>query len=153
MTVPIEPLEPVCVTVEVPVDPDRAFQLFTAEIDRWWPLGTHSVGEERSRGVAFEPQVGGGIVETIEGAESALWGTVLRWEPPQVLAFAWHPAGTPDQSTAVLVRFTATAGGTQVAVDHVGWEQLEQPFVTRAAYVSGWPLVIGNYVAYAGAVG
>lgn len=148
MTPPVEPLEPVSLSVEVPVAPDRAFQLFTAEIDRWWPLDTHSVGQERSRGVGIEPCVGGGIVETIEDGENAVWGTVVRWEPPHVLAYAWHPAGTPDQSTAVLVRFTATAEGTRVAVDHVGWERLELPAVTRAAYVSGWPLVIGDYVAY-----
>lgn len=145
----VEPLEPVSLSVSVPVAPDRAFELFTAEIDRWWPLAALSVGQERSRGVGIEPQVGGGIVETIEDGEIAVWGTVVRWEPPHVLAFAWHPAGTPDQSTAVLVRFTAGPHGTQVAVDHVGWERLELPDVTRAAYVSGWPLVLGGFVAYA----
>lgn len=148
MTPSVEPLEPVSLSVSVAVAPGRAFELFTGEIDRWWPLDTLSVGQERSRGVGIEPQVGGGIVETIEDGETVVWGTVVRWEPPHVLAFAWHPAGTPDQSTAVLVRFSATADGTRVAIDHVGWERLELPAVTRAAYASGWPLVIGGFVAY-----
>lgn len=150
MALPIEPLEPVCVSVTVPVAPDRAFHLFTAEIGRWWPLATHSVGRARSRGVVVEPGVGGRLVESIDGAEAAVWGTVVRWEPPHVLAYTWHPGGTPELATDVLLRFTAAADGTLVEVEHVGWERLARSAEIRADYANGWPTVIRGYVVHAG---
>jgi hypothetical protein len=38
-------LAPIVVDVVVPCPPDRAFEYFTRDIGRWWPLGTHSIGE------------------------------------------------------------------------------------------------------------
>ena len=61
-------LPPVVVTVEVALPPERAFDLFTNGLDRWWPKQTHSVAEDRVREVGIDPRVGGEIFEiTDEG--------------------------------------------------------------------------------------
>lgn len=44
---------PIRKTVTVPVTPQCAFELFTARIGEWWPLATHSVGEDQAMGVVF----------------------------------------------------------------------------------------------------
>jgi uncharacterized protein YndB with AHSA1/START domain len=153
---PEAPLEAIRQSVVVPVRPERAFAAFTGEIGLWWPLARHSVGGERARDVIIEPCVGGRILEQIEGGEQAQWGTVVRWEPPQRLAFTWHP-GRPDgaPATSVEVTFTPAPGdATLVAIEHSGWERLATPAETRREYLNGWPTVIGLYAGHAaGAAG
>ena len=39
--------------VTVPTTPDRAFEVFTAEMSVWWPLVTHSIGADTARRVEF----------------------------------------------------------------------------------------------------
>ena len=58
-------VEPVRKSVTVPATPQRAFELFTAHMQEWWPLRTHSVGAEDAVGVAFGAAVGASIVETM----------------------------------------------------------------------------------------
>src|SRR5262245_64229227 len=99
-----ETLAPVLRAALVPVAPDRAFAAFTAEIGDWWPLETHSVGGAESAGVRMEPGVGGRIVETLGDGAAAAWGTVTAWEPPDLVAFTWHPGRDPEPATEVTVR-------------------------------------------------
>jgi len=63
MTEPANDTMPVRKTVPVPVSPQRAFELFTARFGEWWPLATHSVGEDQATGVVFGEGIGGAIVE------------------------------------------------------------------------------------------
>ena len=82
---------------EVLVDADRdlAFTVFTDRIGAWWPLGGHSVHGEGGSVTFVDPGVGARIVESKEGAEDSVWGTVTRWEPG-----AWSPSpGTPATAT------------------------------------------------------
>jgi hypothetical protein len=47
MTVPARgPLPPLRKSITVGWSPEAAFRRFTAEIASWWPLRSHSVGEE-----------------------------------------------------------------------------------------------------------
>ena len=42
-------------SVEVPADPETAFRLYTAEINRWWKRGTHYWNDRhRAVGLRFE---------------------------------------------------------------------------------------------------
>ena len=50
-------------TVVVPTTPERAFEVFTAEMSAWWPLAGFSIGEDKAREVRFEGAVGGTEVE------------------------------------------------------------------------------------------
>lgn len=88
-------LAPLRKEVRVPQGIHEAFRLFTEEIGSWWPLASHSVGGERSRSVEVETRVGGRIVEVFtddDGRDAtAVWGTVVAWDPPHRLRITWHP--------------------------------------------------------------
>jgi uncharacterized protein YndB with AHSA1/START domain len=135
---------------EVLVDADRdfAFAVFTERIGAWWPLGDHSVhGEDAS--VAFvEPGVGARIVESKDGADDSVWGTVTRWEPGVLIAFTWHPGYGPDEASKVTVTFEETDGKTLVVLEHTGWESFgERAAEARDNYSKGWTVVLGGYAA------
>ena len=78
---------PVRKDVVVRCSPARAFWIFTREIDAWWPLKRHSVGDEQSESVHLEPRIGGQLIETHSGGRRAIWGTILVWDPPDRLVF------------------------------------------------------------------
>jgi uncharacterized protein YndB with AHSA1/START domain len=139
-------VEPVRKSVTVPATPQRAFELFTAHIQEWWPLRTHSVGVEQAVGVAFGEGVGAAIVETLADGTTSVWGTVTRWEPPHLVSFTWH-AGTPEaEATRVEVTFTEDGpGSTVVVLVHSGWEHRRDGASAREGYDSGWEPVIGRF--------
>jgi uncharacterized protein YndB with AHSA1/START domain len=146
-------IEPILKSVTVPAAPERAFELFTAHIGDWWPLGTHSVGIEQAAGVVFGEGRGGQITETLSDGTTSVWGTVTDWEPPHRVAFTWH-AGTPEaEATRVEVTFTPDGpGSTVVRLVHSGWEHRPDGASARDGYESGWEPVIGQFArAAAGA--
>ncbi len=134
------PVAPLRREVRVQCDADTAFELFTAHLGAWWPLGSHSVfGAQGS--VAFED----GIVVERRGADTAVWGTVLRWERPTGFAMTWHPGQGPERATEVAVDFTPDGDGTLVTLIHSGWERLAEPDRARDEYEKGWPVVLSGY--------
>ena len=138
-------------TVIVPCPVERAFEIFTDEIAGWWPLDSHAVDGERSRGVRFEPGPQGRIVEQLADGTDTVWGHVLTWDPPHNLVFSWHPGQDyartqAHEATEVGVRFTLEGDGTRVELDHHGWERLgARGEETREGYDSGWKIVLGRY--------
>lgn len=149
-----EAVAPLVKTLTVPVHPARAFELFTAQLNDWWPLATHSVGEADAESVTLEPRLGGRIVETHSGGRTDVWGTVTAWEPPRLVGFTWHPGRPAAEATAVTVSFTATSegatsdsagAGTTVVLTHSGWEARPDPVAARGGYDSGWDLVLSRF--------
>jgi hypothetical protein len=51
-------LEPLRKTIVVPVGQSRAFELFTARIEQWWPLATQAVGRQLQLGQAIRRRRG-----------------------------------------------------------------------------------------------
>jgi uncharacterized protein YndB with AHSA1/START domain len=140
------PVEPVRKSVTVPAVPQRAFELFTAHLDEWWPLRTHSVGEERAAGVVFGAGAGAAITETLADGSESVWGIVTGWEPPHKVAFTWHPGTAEAEATSVEVTFTGDGhGGTVVALVHSGWERRPDGASSRNGYDSGWEPVISAF--------
>ena len=139
-------VEPVRKSITVPAAPERAFELFTAHIQEWWPLRTHSVGGEHAVGVVFGDGVGAPIIETMADGTTSVWGTVTDWEPPHRVAFTWH-AGTPeDEATRVEVTFTQDRpGSTVVRLVHSGWDRRPDGASAREGYDSGWEPVIARF--------
>jgi uncharacterized protein YndB with AHSA1/START domain len=130
-------------TITVPWDPERAFRRFTAETSAWWPLATHSVGQDKAEAVVLEGRVGGRILEKIRGCDDSVWGTITAWEPPRRLAFTWHPGGTPAQATRVDVSFEPAEGGTRLVLVHSDWEKLGPlAKLARRGYPLGWAYVL-----------
>lgn len=130
--------------VDVPVTPERAFDLFTRDMTKWWPLDTHGVLGARAT-VDVGPDR---IVERL-GDEEATWGEVLHWDPPRSFRVAWHPGQPSEQWTDLQVSFEAHGDGTRVVLDHSGWERIGRP-EAASGYDTGWDEVLGRYVAHAG---
>jgi uncharacterized protein YndB with AHSA1/START domain len=132
------------ITVAVPVE--TAFRVFTEEVASWWPLATKSVGQEETETLVIEPRLGGRVYERTRNGEEHEWGELFVWEPPRRLAFTWHPGRAPETSQELEVRFTASGQGTEVALEHRGWERL----VSRAEdipehFESGWVEVLDHF--------
>jgi uncharacterized protein YndB with AHSA1/START domain len=124
------------VSVAVGVPPPLAFEIFTADIDRWWRRGLkfrHS--ESRSGMLCIEPAVGGRLFESFErdGAVHVLEvGRVKIWEPPHRLSFSWRNANfAADESTSVEIDFAPTVSGTLVTVTHSGLSALRADHPAR----------------------
>ncbi len=100
--------------VEVAVDPDTAFSVFTHEVDLWWvrgPINHHAGG--RVLAMRCEPGVGGRLLEVYDDAtDDALeLARITAWEPGRRLAWA---SSIDDVSTEV--SFEPSGTGTVVRV-------------------------------------
>jgi uncharacterized protein YciI len=137
----VNTVPPIRREVLVDADPAVAFEVFTADIGRWWPLEEKSVYGKGTT-VAF---TNGQIVERSADGETAVWGTVTRGEPPVAVAFTWHPGQPAMRASHVEVTFAAAAAQTLVRVQHTGWDAFADPAAARAEYDHGWPLVLGRY--------
>jgi uncharacterized protein YndB with AHSA1/START domain len=83
-------------SIEVPLSPDAAFDLYTRGIDRWWRLGTPYWNDgKRAVGLRFEPFVGGRFIEVHDAASGDGFeiGRVLAWEPGKRLVYTWREQG------------------------------------------------------------
>jgi uncharacterized protein YndB with AHSA1/START domain len=135
---------------EVLVEADRtlAFRVFTEQIGAWWPLGEHSVHGSGATVAFVRPGVGGRIVESKDGADDSVWGTVTRWQPDELIAFTWHPGMSPDAASRVTVTFEETEGKTLVTLEHTGWESFgDRAAEARENYQQGWAVALGAYAA------
>jgi uncharacterized protein YndB with AHSA1/START domain len=143
---PSPDLSPIYKSIRVSWTPEQAFDRFTQQLGTWWPLGSHSVGQGDAETVTMDPRVGGEIVERLRGGKEAHWGTVLEWEPPNRVAFTWHPGRDAAQGTRVEVRFTPDAGTTRVDLIHSNWAALgDLASTARRGYPIGWAYVLRLY--------
>jgi uncharacterized protein YndB with AHSA1/START domain/uncharacterized protein YciI len=145
--VKVSTVPPIRREVLVPADKATAFDVFTTHIDRWWPVDRLSVHGAGST-VTF---IDGEIVEESPNGEQAVWGAVTRWDPPEAVAFTWHPGSPPERSSRVEVTFTESGGRTLVALEHSGWEVFDDPEAARGQYNHGWIMVLDRFAASAGA--
>jgi uncharacterized protein YndB with AHSA1/START domain len=141
--------------VEVPCAPDTAFDIFTRDIATWWRRGTRYWNDaDKAQELRFEPHVGGRLIEVydLETGEGFEVGRVLVWEPGKRLVFTWRQGDwDPAESTDVEVRFEPCASGTQVTVEHGGWDGV--PSAGRGqveGYGQGWAELLGFYAQAAG---
>jgi uncharacterized protein YndB with AHSA1/START domain len=149
-------LEPVVRSVQVELPVEEAFELFTAGMSTWWPLHVHSLavdtfeGRVKAERVVFEQREGGRIYEVMSDGKEGSWGTVLQWEPPARVVFSWKPNLSDDPPTEIEVRFRATAEGTEVELEHRGWERLgAAASPRRERYETGWTRLLEIFRAAA----
>lgn len=137
--------------------PEKAFEVFTAGFDRWWPK-THYIGSSPLKTAILEPGVGGRWYGLHEDGGQNAWGDVLAWDPPTYLLLAWritHEWGyDPNLLTEVEVRFTAVGDGeTRVDFEHRGLERFgdgETAAGTRVAMDGGWGKILESFKAVVG---
>ena len=135
-------LAPLTKSVVVATGVDRAFALFTARMGDWWPLLTHSVGQENAIGVVMEGWEGGEIIESLADGSTTSWGTITAWEPPGRVEFTWHPGTPAEEATRVEVTFAPHGAGTLVRLVHSGWASRPDGERARAGYDRGWEIVL-----------
>ncbi|PYR35931.1 MAG: ATPase [Acidobacteria bacterium] len=111
-------------TITVQTSPQRAFHVFTAEYDSWWPR-SHHIGKSPMKRAIIEGRAGGRCYTEQEDGTDCDWGSVLVWDPPHRLVIAWQIDGKwqfePDDAAAI-----------RTAIDSPnGWGGLLQMFVDR----------------------
>jgi len=148
-TVEAVSIEPVRKSILVRASVERAFHVYTAELDSWWPK-SHHIGSSPMTRAVMEPEVGGRIYSEQEDGSSCQWGRVLVWEPPRRFVMFWQvsPAWQfePDAAkcSEVEVTFTPTEDGqTLVALEHRHFERHGEGVATMREMVNndargGW---------------
>jgi uncharacterized protein YndB with AHSA1/START domain len=120
-------LAPIRRSVRVAASRERAFDVFTAGIGRWWPK-THHIGAADIDTLVIEPRAGGRWYERgVDGSECEV-GKVLVWEPPARLVLCWQLTPEwkfdPDLITEVEVQFIAEGeNATRVELEHRNLER------------------------------
>jgi hypothetical protein len=146
------------VTVAAPLA--VAFEVFTAQIEAWWPMATHHIGEADCAAVVIEPRAGGRWFERgVDGTECD-WGRVLLWDAPNRVLLMWQLSAQfkYDRAieTEVDVSFTALdANTTRVDLEHRGLDAYGADAATmREAFNSptGWNGMLEHYAAVAGRI-
>jgi uncharacterized protein YndB with AHSA1/START domain len=145
MTTKSVSIEPVVKNVTVACTPEEAFRYFTSDFSKWWPAATHSVVayasefKDKPASVIFEPRVGGRIFERTRSGEEHLWGRLLAWEPPTLVAFSFHPGRDEKEAQRVDVTFSPVPEGAKVVLTHSGWSANAQKACD--SYNQGWKTV------------
>ena len=124
-------------SVTVKASVERAFDVFTAGFDRWWPR-SHHIGKTPMKRAVLEGRVGGRCYSEQSDGTECEWGEITAWEPPRRFVMAWKIniqwQYEPDlsKSSEVEVTFTPVEGdSTRVDLEHryfermgAGWESM-----------------------------
>jgi uncharacterized protein YndB with AHSA1/START domain len=147
---------PVQKTITVEASPQRAFEVFTAGIDTWWPR-SHHIGKSPMKKNILEGRVGGRCYSVQEDGADCDWGQIVVWEPPHRLVMAWQISTEwgyqPDleKSSEVEVRFTALDGGrTRVDLEHRHFERMGQTWENMRTAVDsggGWGALLQMFAS------
>jgi hypothetical protein len=134
---------------------NKAFHVFTAGIDRWWPK-THGIGAGPVIASVIEPFVGGRWYTRHADGVEAVVGHVLVWEPAQRFVCSWEISAEwkPDARRAfaseVEVRFLPEGpSATRVEVEHRHFERMAAPGgeKMRSEVDRGWPAIMELFAA------
>jgi len=141
-------------SITVNATPERAFEVFTAGFNSWWPIESHHIGETMAVEVIMEPFNGGRWFERDADGNECNWGFVTEFEPPHRVLLAWHLNPEwgydpdPEKATEVEVTFTAVEDGTLVELEHRGFEKHGETGVKMRDAVSapgGWTDLLEMY--------
>lgn len=137
---------PIIQNIEVPCDPQRAFDIFLADMSRWWPLGQFSVSALRGEaavGLRVDARLGGTIIEIGLDGREYLWGTITTFEPPDFLRMDFHITQSSKASTVVELRFAALdPDRTRVTLIQRNWDVFgADAKLLYGGYAHGWALI------------
>jgi uncharacterized protein YndB with AHSA1/START domain len=137
---------------------ERAFEVFTAGIDRWWPR-EHHIGKSPLKRAVLEEKAGGRWYSVCEDGSECEIGKVLSWEPPHRLLLAWQITAAwvfdPQFVTEVEVTFSPLGPKqTRVEMEHRDLERYGEAAVElRKAIDSpgGWGKIMAEFAKAADA--
>jgi len=147
-------IAPVRKSVIVDATPARAFEVFTAGIDRWWPK-SHTIASSPLTESVIEPFVGGRWYSKHADGTEAVVGHFSVWLPGERFIVSWEIGADwkPDARVAftseVEVRFTAEADGrTRVDLEHRNFERMGTAAgeKMRKGVDGGWTGILDLYV-------
>lgn len=140
------------IVVEVSVE--RAFQVFTEQLDQIKPR-EHNMLEVPIAETVFERYAGGAVLDRGEDGSECRWARVLAFEPPERFVISWDISPQwqietdPDKTSEVEVRFIAEGPTrTRVELEHrhldrhgAGWESARD----GVSGAGGWPLYLQRF--------
>lgn len=134
----------------VPLDARQAFEVFTEGIGTWWPFQQFNYSGGRTRSVHLEPKEGGRFFEVLDDGSELVDGRVLTVQVPARIVFTYR-APTYPADTEVEATFSARGAGTEVELEHRGWERLgAEAREQRDGHAQGWAYLLGLYRQAAG---
>lgn len=148
-------IAPVRKSIVVEASPQRAFEVFTAGVDAWWPR-THGIGRTPLTRSVIEPFVGGRWYTTHTDGSEVVVGHVRAWEPGARLVVSWEisadwkPDARASFASEVEVLFKADgAGRTRIDLEHRDFERMgiEPGQKMRTGVDGGWPGILNLYAA------
>jgi uncharacterized protein YndB with AHSA1/START domain len=145
-------IAPVRKQVMVNANQQRAFDLFTNEMSRWWPA-THNILKSPIKQYVIEPRAGGRWYAVGEDDSSCQTGYVIDWHPPQLVVLAWQLSAEwqfdPALVTEVEVRFIAeSASTTRVELEHRHLQRMGEKGAQIRSMVDapgGWTAVLESF--------
>lgn len=149
-------IAPVRKQIIVEATQERAFRVFTEQVDRWWPR-SHHIGKSPLKKAVLEPRLGGRWYSTCEDGSECSVGKVLAWEPPGRVLLAWQITAQwtfdPAFMTEVEVIFIADGPTrTRVELEHRNLERYgEGASAVRTSIDApgGWGLILSEFARVA----
>jgi len=132
--------EPLRKSIRVRCAVTHAFDVFTKQVDLWWPPGHRRFDDSRIR---LEPIIGGRFLERAANGDEFELGEVVTCDPPNGIAYTWNP-GKGAGPTLVSVNFAPDSAGTLVEIIHSeGNSALAEQWKERVAlFDRGWDIVL-----------
>ena len=143
-------ITPVYHSLEVNGSADRAFELFTSQMGKWWPGGP-TPAVNAAVDIVVEPRPGGRWYEIDSEGNETQWGTVVMWGPPHRLILGWQLGQDwrfeASLVTEVEIGFADTGNGkTLVSLEHRNLERFGDYAQERRNQVdSGWPARLADF--------
>jgi uncharacterized protein YndB with AHSA1/START domain len=115
-------IAPVRKEIVVEASQERAFRVFTAGMNRWWPR-EHHIGTSPLKIMIVEERAGGRWYSVCEDGSECGVGKVLTWEPPRRIVLAWQITAEwkfdPEFVTEAEVNFLVEGPKrTRVTIEH-----------------------------------
>jgi hypothetical protein len=146
-------IAPVRKSIVVQVGTERAFNVFTAGIDRWWPRDK-GIGQGPIVQSTIEPFQGGRWYTTFQDGTEKVVGHVRVWQPFDRFVVSWEINGAwksdsrVELASEVEVRFIAeTSERTRVELEHRDFERMEGTTgeKLRSDVDNGWPGMLEHF--------
>jgi len=145
-------IAPIVCKVMVNAPPNRAFEIFTGQMAKWWPSG-RTVGDKPHVAIVIEPTSGGRWFETDADGTETNWGKVLKWEPPSRVVLGWQLNGNFEYDASLITEleltFTPAEGDkTLVVLEHRDLERFGADAEKIAGRLGGgWPTFLSLFAA------
>jgi uncharacterized protein YndB with AHSA1/START domain len=125
---------------------EHAFNVFTENINLWWPR-SHHIGKSPLVELVLEPKVNGRWYSRHEDGSEANVGDVQTWQPYGKLILIWQVNGDfkfdPNLITEVEVNFIPQGENkTKVEFEHRDLERLGSGGKTAQSMDEGWGMIL-----------